>query len=202
HQLRPQNPAMTSESSASKRFWRFSVRQLLSLAAVLCLLLAVLAPHVQNKFRLWREDRELWDSVAPQIALRRAIEAGQGADRVREALRAGAKVSMSMGDGSSLFHSAITRGQCENVEVLLDYGADVERSELYSPRPRTSPTASGRGPPLFAAIDCDQPTDTKIRMIRILLAHGADIRCEVGEENLMDLAALYGDGAIANQIGR
>ena len=158
---------------------------------------------MQSKFRLWKEERELWDSVAPLIALRRAIEAGQGADRVREALEAGATPSLSLGDGSSLLHSAITRGQCENVEVLLDYGADVERSGPYSPRPGIGQQSASRiGPALFAAVDCNQPTNTKIQMIRILLAHGADIRCERGEENLMDLAASTATEQSLTSCGR
>jgi ankyrin repeat protein len=197
---------MTSESSASGRFWRFNVRQMLALTAVLGVLLAILASRVQNMLRSQQAERELWDSVAPQMALRRAIETGQSADRVREALEAGAKVSIMMNDGSSPLPSAIARGQCETVQVLLDYGADVERSDMYCPRLRSQRPggplmALHRGPALFAAVDCDQPTSIKIQMIRILVEHGADIRCQVGDVDLMDLAALYGDGAIADLLG-
>lgn len=158
---------MTPESSASGRFWRFSVRQLLALSAVLGILLAVLAPHVQSWFRVWQEERELWDSVAPQMALRRAIATGQGADRVREALRAGATLSIMMNDGSSPLPSAIARGQCETVEVLLDYGADVERSDMYCPRLRSHrPGASSHciaAPPFLPPSIAINPRTSKSR---------------------------------------
>jgi hypothetical protein len=192
---------MDPQPSAKGRFWRFNVRQLLALSAVLGLLFAILAPRLQSKFRAWKAERDLYTSVAPQMALRYAIAGGQGPQAVRAALEAGAKVSMTMGDGSGLFHSAITHGQCENVEVLLEYGAEVEALDRYNPRSDPqSGAASQMGPPLFAAIDCDQPSDTKLRMIGILLNHGADIRCQVGDVNLMDLAALHGDGAIADLL--
>ena len=54
---------MTPESSASRRFWRFSLGQLLVLFSILGVLLVILAPRVQSKYRLWKEERELWDSV-------------------------------------------------------------------------------------------------------------------------------------------
>jgi ankyrin repeat protein len=123
-----------------------------------------------------------------------------GFRRVREALEAGAKVSIPIHEGTLPLYCAITLGRCEAVQVLLDYGADVERSEHYNSRPGTFSSASSVGPALFAAINCNQPTDTKIQMLSILLDHGADIRCQLGQENLMDLAARYGDGAIGDLL--
>ncbi len=75
---------MGPPSSARGRFWRFSVRQLLVLFAVFSVLLAILAPRVQNRLRAWKAERELYDTfVAPQVALNRAIVQGQGPDSAR-----------------------------------------------------------------------------------------------------------------------
>jgi hypothetical protein len=196
---------MIPKPSASRQFWRFSLRQLLALSAVLGLLLAVLAPRMHSKFRTWKEERELYSSfVAPQMALKRAILEGHSADRVREALDAGANLQWGITEGSSTLsplHCAIALGQCEAVEVLLDYGADVHASGRYIRvrGPGLHQQVRG-GPPLYAAIDSNQPTDIKIKMIRILLARGADIQCDVSGFNLMDLAASRGDGVISDRL--
>jgi len=197
---------MSPESSASRRFWRFSLRQLLALCVLLGVLLAILAPRFQSSLQLRKEQQAQYDIIRRQGALKRAIMEGQGAERVRQALEAGALLSVPMDDYSLPFHCAITLGQCDTVQVLLDHGADVEQVDFYNPHPQKYPRgsalgmASGRGPPLFAAVDCDQPTDIKIQMIRILLAQGADVRCEVDNVNLMDLAARHGDGAIGDLL--
>jgi len=201
---------MTGESPPSRRFWRFGLRELLGLTVVLGILLVVLAPHVRNALQQWHERQAELEPGRRQHAFNSAILSGN-IDQVRQGLEAGANLMVPMDDGSSPLNGAITRGQCEIVQVILEHGADVEQIAGYNSRPRRqnyggSHWAERMGPALFAAVDCDQPPGIKIEMIRLLLAHGADIRCEVPHKienqvfgtNLMDLAAQRGDGDLVD----
>ena len=75
------------------------------------------------------------------------------------------------------------------MELLLQFGADVEREESNS-----SPVSPG--PPLFAAISCEQPLDVA-RSFQMLVRHGADPYKKVGEQGLMDVCVSRHDAEMA-----
>ena len=81
-------------------------------------------------------------------------------------------------------------GQLDLVELLLQFGADVEREESNS-----SPVSPG--PPLFAAISCEQPLDVRKDLVQMLVRHGADPYKKVGEQGLMDVCVSRHDAEMA-----
>jgi ankyrin repeat protein len=181
----------TQSSSGRRRFWQFSLRELLALFAVLGILLSLLAPRLHRAFEEWELRRTRRVAQVAQKVLSRAIREND-ANLARQALEAGADPTCIDSPESSLLHTCIERGQCELAKVLLDHGADVERTV------RLSDTVVLSGPALFAAVACDQPAETRLRMVQMLIAHGADVRREIGDHNLVDIAVHNGDAQMAD----
>ena len=74
-------------------------------------------------------------------------------------------------------------GKLAMIELLLDFGADVEGLWRLEGNPLVT-----NGPPLFAAICCRQSAGIRNPMVRLLLKRGADVQREVDGRNAMDLA--------------
>jgi len=172
------------------RFLQFGVRQYLLLIAVLSLLLAIMAPRLQDAYRsrqLGLEYRRLQDATRNLATAVRSSDA----ELARRALEAGASANVHHGDGSLLRH-CIDNGQIPLVELLLDFGADIERVE------RLQSSLVVDGPPLYAAVGCSQPTEVRQEMARLLIQHGADVRMRIGRLDLMDLAVYRSDPEMAD----
>jgi ankyrin repeat protein len=187
---------MNPEAPTSKHSRQPSAWLLVLIAAGLGGLIA----FVQNAFRIPEDQWALREGLRHQLALNSAILSGQSADEVRQAVENGANLWVGMHDGSSPFLYAITLGRIEAIEVMLDHVADLEQAGRYSASPGRWSSAERSGPALFAALDCDQPTDVKIKMFNLLLARGANVHRESGGATLMDLAAFRGDEAIGDLL--
>lgn len=104
-------------------------------------------------------------------------------------------VARPMQHASLPLHFCIENGYVAMTELLLDFRADIERSGMFS-----KARMIGSGPPLFAAIECDQPTDIRLEMVRLLLKRGADARRDYGERNAMDFAVFRSDSQIGDLL--
>jgi ankyrin repeat protein len=175
---------MNSTHSGSRRFWQFRLWQLFVLAGVISVLLAAMAPRLYRMRQEWEEDRQGWAQGEAHRALWKAILEDQGPDRVREALAAGANVNAIV-DKDTPLHAAVKRGQTETAKVLLEHGAIL--GPVHQPA-------------ILAAIDCDQPANKKVEMIRLLLSHGADVTYDIQGVNLMDVAARHDDGEVGDLL--
>jgi ankyrin repeat protein len=220
---------MSPERSISPQFWQFKLWQVFALVAVLGVLAAVIAPRLFEAFKAWKEEQAVRDAAAPQGALAQAILRGD-TEGAREALRSGARLSMTINDtrsqetrNSSPLYAAIALGHVEIVQLLLDHGADVNEPGAYdreSPlcaaasrghidiaklllergADANRPNRSDRQPPLFGAISCQQSAGIKVQLIRLLLKHGADIHCVVDGVDPMDMAVRWGDGEVGDLL--
>jgi ankyrin repeat protein len=190
---------MSPERSISPQFWQFKLWQVFALVAVLGVLAAVIAPRLYQASQQWQEERKVAEAGAVAGSLRKAIVDGD-AEGVRKALAAGALLSsIRLDDGSSALLGAVTRGHCETVELLLAQGEDFEQIGVYNRQPGIR-SATGRGPALFAAVDCDLPVEKKVKMFRLLLAQGANIRREIDGVDLMDVAVRRGDADVGDLL--
>ncbi len=170
------------------RFSEFSLRQFLLLVGVFGVLLSIVTPQIRRTFQ------GRWD----QRAARRRVVAGADLSTAvrlnnvvlaRHALEAGADPNLILTwhpARLSALCTCIVNGQIEIMELLLDFGADVERSERI-------PGAIVDGPPLFAATGCSQPPEVRGQMVRLLVVRGADPRREIAGRNAMDVAFHVSD---------
>jgi len=187
--MNPQEPSRTR-----LRFFQFSLRHLLVLVAVLSLLLGILAPRIHQAYQkrqsqnTFRRVQEAWAN------LNRAVREND-VTSARRALEAGASPNETFSDGSSLFHGCTENGQIAMMKLLLDFGADVESvKRLHSDK------VVLHGPPLYAAVGCNQPTEVRLEMIRLLIERGADPRSEVNHRNLMDIAVHDSDAQVGDLL--
>jgi len=178
-------------------FFRFRLRQLLILLAVLAALLAILAPRL----RLERETRRAASAVlqraATQEALNGAVQGGD-LDTARRALDAGADVNWAIVnsaiDRKPLLHHAITAGDVSMVELLLEFGAEVNA---------VAPVKGGlvaSGPPLLAAVAADHSLAVRRELIELLVERGADPGWETNDRDLMAAAVYRRDADIADVL--
>ena len=150
------------------RFLQFSLRQFLLLVAVFGVLLSVIAPPIHRTFQEWRGQEATRRREAAGAELSTAVRTNNIA-LARHALEAGADPNLILTGGPQDFVSAlgtcIKNGQIEIMELLLDFGVDVERIERLLPR-----AIVVGGSPLFAAIGSNQPPEVRINMARLLVA--------------------------------
>jgi cytohesin len=176
------------------RFFQFSLLHLLALFAAVSLLLGILAPRLHRAYerrelvKAWRELQEA------QATLEKAVR-GNDVSLARGALEAGANPNAPLGGGESLLHIAVRNGHVAMMELLLDFGADVEHVAALP-----FDTVVMHGPPLYAAMGCHQPVEIRIAMIRLLVDRGADPRREVGSRNTMDVAVYDSDAQMADLL--
>jgi ankyrin repeat protein len=220
---------MSPERSIGPQFWQFKLWQVFALVAALGILVAIMVPRLLEARRVWKEEQAVRDAAAPQGALAAAILGGD-TDAVREALRSGAKLSMTISDprsqainNSSPLYAAIARGHVEIVQLLLDHGADVNEPGAYDRETPLYAAAShghveilklllergadanrpgrfSRQPPLFGAVSCRQTADIQLQLIRLLLMHSAEIHCEADGLDLMDMAVRSGNGEVGDLL--
>lgn len=176
-----------------RRFFQFSLRQLFLLLAVLALLLGIVTPRLHRVFQERQSQNAARRVQQAEVSLVRAVR-NDDTSLARRALEAGANPSGVYGDAGSLLYLAIENGCIPMMELLLEYSADVEASQ----RLNRAPTVGG--PPLFAAICCDQPVEARLRMIRLLIQRGADPRREVGRRSAMDCAVYQSEARIADLL--
>ena len=173
------------------RFLQFSLRQFLLLVAVFGVLLSVIAPRIHRTFQEWRGQEATRRREAAGAELSTAVRTNNIA-LARHALEAGADPNLILTGGPQDFVSAlgtcIKNGQIEIMELLLDFGVDVERIERL---PGEAIVVFGS--PLFAAIGSNQPPEVRINMARLLVARGADPRREIAGRNAMDVAFHISD---------
>lgn len=183
----------------SRSFFRFGIRGMLLLFVVLAALGALVGPSLrfsyierQTKHRWRQQDRAVKeltgaiqanDTPTAQAALERAVEARMPFDN---------KV------GLSLLWRSIANGQLDITESLLVHGADPNYHEYIA-----DDTA------LFAAIKSKHPKTTlrprvplavRLKMIKLLLAHGADPLQSVGGTDPMGLAVQLHEAEAAHLL--
>ncbi len=165
-----------------RQFFRFGVRQLLLLVSVLSVFLAVVTWRTQNERKI--KDRiRIFEEA--QANLEKAVRNNDVA-LARKALEAGAYPNATLGP-------CIENGQLAIIELLLESGADVEQMMAIPG------SLVGNGPPIYAAILCRQPTQIRLKMIRLLVKYGADPRRDVGR-NAMDLAVHHSEPEVADLL--
>lgn len=191
--------ATSQESPAAalqknRRFFQFTLRQILLLCALVGVLLCLMAPQIRWNFhvrRIQEAGRQRAAAEADLLAAirtnnvalaRRALEAGA------DATGAGANLFPGMrSDAPSLMCICIANGQTELMELLLEFGADIEQIErIAGAISFSSPILDG--PPLFAAVSCNQPPDIRSKMARLLVERGANPQREFAGLNAMDIA--------------
>lgn len=191
------NPPPIGWRQKLRHFSQFTLGQLLLLCVLCCVFMILVTPKIHSVF----QTQQKLDSARKRIAAEAAANADLAAAMrsgdvalARHALEAGANVkpgsSMIKPQTPPLFAS-IARGQPEIMELLLDFGADAEKTEPLSDEDFSYPMQDG--PPLFAAISCKQPFEVRAKMIRLLVARGVDPRKEVYGRNAMDLAFHLSD---------
>lgn len=164
------------------RFSQFTLWQFLVLFIAISLLLGILAPRIRKAYNDRQSQVEFRRKQEIQANLDAAVRAGD-ASLVRHALEAGADPNGAFPGIRHSFGTAIRDGHVEIVKLLLDSGAHFEECS-----------------DLAAAIDCDQPVDVRLAMIRILLQHGADPHRQCGGTNAMDLAVRNSDAAVGDLL--
>jgi uncharacterized protein len=185
-----------------RRFFQFTLRQILLLFAVSSILLGIVTPRIRRTFQERRLDHEAARRAAARADLATAVRANNVA-LARQALEAGAEPDLGgmLPNAGPFLYACIVKGQVEIMELLLDFGADVERIENF-PDPFPGPFRSG--PPLFAAAGCDQPPDVRCQMIRLLVSRGADPRRQLYDLTAMEAAFQLSDaqtGELLRELG-
>lgn len=94
----------------------------------------------------------------------------------------------------SPLHFCAGRGAVEMMELLLEFGTDIEEEG-----PLTSPDLMFTGTPLLAAICSGMPEETRLETARLLLEHGADPNADSGR-TAMDHAVYYRHGALGDLL--
>jgi ankyrin repeat protein len=113
---------------------------------------------------------------------------------VRSLLEAGADPNYTKSGGIPPLHMSAERGDVEMVELLLNFGANLE----HQARLKSNSMGAVEGTPLFAAICCSQPREMRLHMVRVLLERGANP--ETGRGNAMDLAVEACDGELGDLL--
>lgn len=112
----------------------------------------------------------------------------------RRVLEAGANPNRKGNGGITFLHFCAERGAIDMLELLLEFGADLEQSASLTP-----PNITVNGPPLLAAAGCSKPDGIRLHMIRVLLEHGADPNADLGR-TAMDIAVRDSDGALGDLL--
>lgn len=166
------------------RFFQVTVGQMLMLIAVIGALFGVLMPDIHQT--LLRRQR-VKDAERLQAALAALTYAVRNNDLAltRRALEAGANPNLPSRNEISVLYDSIVNGRLDILELLLESGADAEQA---NEAPANLPgQVFGGGLPLFAAVGCKQPFDIRSKMIRLLVAHGADPHRQLYNRNAMDM---------------
>jgi hypothetical protein len=171
-----------------RRFFAFTLRQLLLLCAVSAVLLGLVTPYIRRTLRGWEFQEEFDRRATVAKELQEAVEAND-VERARRALEAGADPNLLY--FTNLFRACIVSGRVEMTELLLASGVDAERL-IYG---------SYGSPPLFVAAR-DSPPDVRRRMIQILVEAGADPRRQIGNPpfTVMDIAFDSSDARTADLL--
>ncbi|HUY92808.1 MAG TPA: ankyrin repeat domain-containing protein [Pirellulales bacterium] len=194
-----------------RRFFQFTVRQMLLLFVLVTILFSLAAPRIRWSFHVWRIQEASRKREAAENDLRTALRMNNVA-LARQSLEAGADPNLipttrpwsptAPINGLSSLRTCIANGQIEMMELLLEFGADIERIERIAGA-SSSPILSG--PPLFASLGCDQPAEVRAKMVRLLVGRGAnprrlstagwsamDMAFEVSDAQMGDLLREYG----------
>lgn len=191
----------------NRRFCQFTMRQMLLLFLLATVLLWLVAPRLRSAFDRWRILEDGRKHEIAEANLRTALRTNDLAV-ARKSLEAGADPNLIPDrrpwgptapiNGLSSLRTCIANGQVEMMELLLEFGADIERSERIAGAP-SSPIL--QGPPLFAAIGCDQPTEVRSKMVRLLVTRGANPRSlAAGGWSTMDLAFELSDAQMGDVL--
>ena len=166
-----------------RRFFAFSLRQLLLICAMLAVLLGLVTPHIRRMLRGWEFQENFDRRAAIAKELKEAVEANDVA-LARRAIEAGADPNLD--PLANLLHTCALHGRVEMLELLLASGMDPERQHAL---------------PLFTAV-CNGPPDVRCRMIRILVAAGANPlrKFDYGPVNYMDFAFALSDAQTADLL--
>ncbi|HQU43789.1 MAG TPA: ankyrin repeat domain-containing protein [Pirellulales bacterium] len=179
----------------NRRFFQFTMRELLLVLVLSGVLLGLMTPWIRRRFHEWRLDEGFRKTAIADAELANAVRANDPS-LARHALEAGAKPDLNYASlPTGFLHTCIIRGLVDMLKLLLDFGADVERTAHVSGRFQRD---VHYGSPLFAAVECDQPPEVRCEMIRVLVAAGADPHQQEGEVNAMDVAFRLSDGQVAD----
>ncbi|HET6879221.1 MAG TPA: ankyrin repeat domain-containing protein [Pirellulales bacterium] len=194
---------------------------MLLLVALFSVLLGNLAPRIRRTFDERRRQEEFGRRSAVYTDLIAAVRA-DNVPRARQALDAGAEpdraADYSAGlQRTRLLRDCVVNAQFDMMELLLDYGADIERiDQLPSASGEPLPVAidnqsAGKGtqymhgPPVFVAAGCNQPPEVRCELIRRLVARGANPRRHVDGGHVagftaMDVAFYISDAQTAELL--
>jgi|GEM_PF-3178286 len=183
----------------NRRFFQFTLRQILLLFAVVSVLLCILTPRIRWAFHVRRIQEAGRRREVAEADLSIAIRTNNVA-LARRALEAGAEPNppiLLSQPRLSWLCSCIANGQIEMVELLLDFGADIERIDQV---PNSIPGPVRSGPPLFAAVGCSQPAEVRTKMVRLLVARGANPRSQFAGHSAMDIAFEAADAQMGDLL--
>ncbi|HVX12573.1 MAG TPA: ankyrin repeat domain-containing protein [Pirellulales bacterium] len=176
-------PDGAAASQKKRHFLQFTTRQLLLLSAVSALLLAIVTPRIHRMFRSWETEEKSRRIEAANQDVIVGIQVND-VSLVQRGLEAGAHPDLMPGQArESLLFTCITKGRLAPMKLLLDFGADVHN-----------------GAPLVAAAACDQPPEVRCRMVRFLVAAGADPERKRGNDDAMDIAVHRSDGKLGDLL--
>jgi ankyrin repeat protein len=188
---RDQTPMATRPKKC--RFFAISLRQFLLLIGLCAVLLGIVAPRIRQTLRGWELQEDFDKRAAVAAELVTAVSTDDVA-LARHALSAGADPNLD--PHQQLLGSCIVHGQVEMTDLLLEFGADIEEVQTFY----LSLSGSVYGPPVFIAAGCNQPPKVRSNMIRLLVAHGADPRRQLGDMTAMDLAFRVCDARTADLL--
>jgi ankyrin repeat protein len=176
--------APTASHEKKRRFFAFTLRQLLLLCALSCVLLGIVTPRIRRTLRGWELQQDIDQRETVRVAIAADLNTAVRTNNValaRHALEAGADPNLDPRE--NLLCSCIVNGRDEIMELLLKFGADADLPICGSP-------------PLFVAARCNQPPEVRCKMIRLLVAAGVDPRRQSGHpsSNAMDIAFSVSDG--------
>lgn len=188
-------PGRSAAPPKRRRFLQFTTRQLLLLLAVSSVLLALIAPTIERRFHASRQEEIYRKKALVDQDLASAVKAND-LSRARQALEAGANPDRNYGSSpGALLLDCIVHGKVEMLKLLLDFGAYAEGASRVR-----SAVPGKEGPPLFAAVTCDQPPEVRCQMVRLLVAAGANPRTQEGRTNAMELAVHRADGQMGELL--
>ena len=187
-----------------RRFFQFTLRQILLLCALVGVLLCLLAPRIRWNFHVRRIQDAARKQLAAETDLRTAIRTNDVA-LARRALEAGADPNLAFDErspnpqsrGPSVLNACIGNGQIAMMELLLDFGADVERVDAF---PGKIEIPIHGASPLLVAAFCNQPADVRAKMVRLLAARGANPRKLIEGQSAMDMAFEASDGQMGDLL--